>query len=425
MAHELTHSLGNWMPPKRAQVERWLGALIEEVNVNPEPLHPIIEDFKELIESDPEIFMLFHMMFDQVPNKPPYNQEPYGIGPQVRDYHVMLRLFNAIMTRAPQYMDNSLVGFPINAILDWPMGTSAGFAAFLNPKVNAQFEAMLDEWARFLGSPDSRYVLSDDPKTGWFGAAAMAKMPDFDDLFVCDPKALYHGFASWDDFFTREFRPGVRPVADPDDDSVIVNACESAPYCLATGVKPRDQFWLKGQPYSMNHMLGGDSLAPQFVGGTVYQAFLDALSYHRWHSPVSGTVVKAYVEPGTYYSEAQSVQVNPDGSPNFDPAGPNNSQGYIAQVAARAMIFIEADNPAIGLMCVMPVGMAEVSTCDIRVYEGQHVFKGDQLGMFHFGGSTHCLIFGPDVQLDFCLGQTPGLNAKNIPINSKIARVVG
>ena len=300
MAHELTHSLGHWMPQSRAHVDRWLAGLIDEVSRDTRPLHPVIEDFKELIESDAEIFMLFHMMFDEVPKK--YRDDPTG-KPQVRDYHVMLRLFNAIMTRAPEYMDNALVGFPINAILDWPMGTCAGFAAFLNPKVNAQFEAMLDEWARFLGSANSRYVLNKEPKTGWFGRDAMKKMPGFNKLYVCEPRAAYHGFASWDDFFTRQFRPGMRPITAPDDDSVIVNACESGPYCLATGVKPRDQFWLKGQPYSLEHMLAGDSLAPQFVGGTVYQAFLDALSYHRWHSPVSGTVVKAYVEPGTYYSE--------------------------------------------------------------------------------------------------------------------------
>lgn len=108
----------------------------------------------------------------------------------------------------------------------------------------------------------------------------------------------------------------------------------------------------------------------------------------------------------------------------FDPSGPNESQGYITEVATRALIFIEADNPKIGLMCFMAVGMAEVSTCDISVYEGQYVNKGEQLGMFHFGGSTHCLIFRPGVNLDFDLhGQSPGLESKNIPVNSQIAIV--
>ena len=51
--------------------------------------------------------------------------------------------------------------------------------------------------------------------------------------------------------------------------------------------------------------------------------------------------------------------------------------------------------------------------------------KGDQLGMFHFGGSTHCLIFRPRVKLEFDLhGQTPGLNSGNIPVRARIAKVV-
>lgn len=44
------------------------------------------------------------------------------------------------------------------------------------------------------------------------------------------------------------------------------------------------------------------------------------------------------------------------------------------------------------------VGMAEVSSVEITMPIGRH-FKGEQLGMFHFGGSTHCLVFGPRVRL--------------------------
>jgi phosphatidylserine decarboxylase len=94
-------------------------------------------------------------------------------------------------------------------------------------------------------------------------------------------------------------------------------------------------------------------------------------------------------------------------------------------VASRALVYIEADNPDIGLMCVMFVGMAEVSSNEVTVYEGQHVQKGDELGMFHFGGSTHCLIFRPGVKLEFDLrGQTPGLDSENIPVRAKIATVL-
>jgi phosphatidylserine decarboxylase len=164
-------------------------------------------------------------------------------------------------------------------------------------------------------------------------------------------------------------------------------------------------------------MMAMDPLAGQFAGGMVYQAFLSALSFHRWNSPVSGKIVKTRLVDGSYYAEALSE--------GFDPAGPNDSQGYITQVASRALIFIEADNPDIGLMGIMFVGMAEVSSNEITVQEGQHVKKGDQLGMFHFGGSTHCLIFRQSVNVKFDLhGQSPGLDSANIPVGAQIATIV-
>jgi phosphatidylserine decarboxylase len=414
---DIPYRVGDWLPSDQAFLDRWLEAMIRKTHAQVKALHPVIADFQDLIESDSELFMLFNQMFEQVPRKPPYNKDPTG-QPQVRDYRHMLQLLNALLTHAPEYDQTGLVGCPINTIFDWSMGTAAGFAAFLNERVNARLKEVLNAWGRFLSSSDSTYVLSQHPHKGWFGTDAQTAMPNFDKEFKCDPGEPHHGYKSWDDFFTREFRPGVRPVARPDDDAIIVNACESAPYRIARHVKQHDRFWIKSQPYSIAHMLANDPLAPLFAGGTVYQAYLSPLSYHRWHSPVSGTVIKAYVKDGTYYSEAPSE--------GFDPAGPNDSQAYITEVATRALIFIEADNPDIGLMCVLPVGMAEVSTCQITAYEGQRVRKGDQIGMFHFGGSTHCLIFRPSVNLEFDHhGQKPGLNSQNIHVNARIATVRG
>jgi phosphatidylserine decarboxylase len=415
-AQSLPYRVGQWLPSDEAVLRSWMAAHIREVETNPGQLHPVMAEFKTLIETDPVVYMLFHQMFEEIPRRRRFRRTPAGT-PQVRDYKHMLLLINAILTTAPEYNTTGLVGFPINAILDWPMGTGSGFAAFTNDKVNAQLKKVLNAWGEFLSSKDSCYVLSDDPHRGWFGRDAKKAMPNFVAEFQCDPGKPYHGFSSWDDFFTRRFREGQRPVASPKDDAVIVNACESAPYKVAHNVKRQDRFWIKSQPYSLTHMLAGDALADRFVGGTIYQAFLSALSYHRWHSPVSGRIVKAYLKDGSYYAEALSM--------GFDPAGPNESQGFITDVAARGMIFIEADNPAIGLMCFMAVGMAEVSTCEITVKVGQHVTKGEQLGMFHFGGSTHCLIFRPQVKLAFDLhGQKPGLESKNININSRIATVL-
>jgi hypothetical protein len=55
-------------------------------------------------------------------------------------------------------------------------------------------------------------------------------------------------------------------------------------------------------------------------------------NYHRWHSPVAGTIVRAFVQAGTYYSEADSE--------GADAVEPTNSQSYLAHVAARAVILI-------------------------------------------------------------------------------------
>ncbi|MDB4991094.1 MAG: Phosphatidylserine decarboxylase-related [Myxococcaceae bacterium] len=406
--------VGEWLPADQKAVESWLSNLIDEVQSNEQPLHPVIDELRLLIEDDAQVYMLFHQMFDELPDRPRFFRSPLGT-PQVRDYRLMLKLLNAAITRAPKF-GKSMVALPINAILDWPLGTGAGASAFLNPKVNTQFHKILDQWARYLGSPESVSVLNEDPHEGWFGHDAMKAMPNFDEEFICDPGAPHRGFKSWDAFFTREFRPGRRPIAVPDDDRVIVNPCESAPYRLADGVKERDCFWVKSQPYSLIHMLANDPLARQFIGGTVYQSFLNALSYHRWHSPVTGKIVKAYRQPGSYYAQAHTE--------GLDREGVHDSQAYLTEVATRAMLFIEADNPDIGLMCFLAVGMGEVSTCEIQVTEGQRVKKGEQLGMFHYGGSTQCLIFRPGVRLTFDLhGQKPGTKTENILVNARLATV--
>ena len=45
--------------------------------------------------------------------------------------------------------------------------------------------------------------------------------------------------------------------------------------------------------------------------------------------------------------------------------------------------------------------MTDTSGCEFTVQENDKVRKGDLMGMFHFGGSTHCLVFGPQVKLNW------------------------
>ncbi len=412
------YRVGKWLVSDQKIMSEWVAEQLKDIKGSAKPLKPVVQRFKDAIENDPELFMLFHEMFEQIPDKPEFKLNPVG-QPQITDYKQLLGIMNNVLDKAPEFDTTLFVGFPIARNINWALATPAGISAFLNKKVNMHIRDILNTWAVFLRSPESRYVLNDDPKTGWFGEEAKKAMPTFVADFICDPDKPYYGFTSWDDFFTRKLRKGSRPVASPDDDRIIANACESAPYKLATNVKQNDRFWIKSEPYSLYHMLDGDPLTVLFEGGaTVYQAFLSALSYHRWHSPVSGRIVKTCLIPGSYYSESPAA--------GYDPVANNSSQAYISHVASRALVFIEADNPDIGLMAVLFIGMEEVSSNELTVYEGQHVNKGDELGMFHFGGSTHCLIFRPQTKLEFDLrGQTPGIDSENIPVRSKIATVIG
>jgi len=290
---------------------------------------------------------------------------------------------------------------------------------------------VLNAWAKFLASPDSAYVLGND-NIGWLSDHGIHDLSitanvgqtsySFEELFECDPSKEHHGYKSWDHFFTRRFKQDKRPVASPEDDNVIANACESKPYKVGRNIAQRDHFWIKGQPYSLMDMLAMDPLHEHFIGGTIYQAFLSALSYHRWHAPVSGKIVKAYLKDGTYFSEPLFEGLgDPSTKSDIDEGGETTGQGYLTATATRAIIFIEADNKDLGLVCFLGIGMTEVSTCDITVSEGQHVRKGDEIGMFHYGGSTHCVIFRSGVELDeFPDTQNP---EHNVPVRSKLAVV--
>jgi phosphatidylserine decarboxylase len=410
----------------RKAKDQWLANLIQDTADCPRPLHPAIQNFRHFIESNVDMHILFSEMFMPgesrmehfLSNTLRLPGADRSDSPKVRNYNHMLELLNSILTRAPKYRKTGIIDtLPILVLLGQIVKTPTGAAVFLDERVNEQIKMVLNAWGEFLSSSESCSVLNTDPRIGWFGEDAMEAMPNFDQHFECDPKAPHYGFRSWDDFFTRRLKPGVRPIASPDDDSVLVNACEAAPHNLAQNVQRVDTFWIKGRPYSLQHMLANDDLTEQFIGGTVYQAFLSPTNYHRWHSPVSGRIIKAYVKSGTYYWVPASALKNA--------LRISGSRRYLVETATRAMIFIQADNPKIGLMCFMPVGMAEVSTCQITVQEGQQVKKGDELGIFHYGGSTYCLLFRPETKLSFDFrGQTPGLSTKNILVNEKIATVL-
>ena len=383
-----------WLPADQQGLESWLRGQRSRIeDRDPDrALHPAVAHLRDVVEGDPVLRMHAHEMISQVPTGRDYQDR------HLESFEELLLLVDEVITSAPEYSDEQMVMTPLDGVLDWTKATPAGFAFYRDPRVNDALRGVLQAWGEFLSSEKSLAVLTDEP-SGWRSDAARRAVGM--DQFVYDPDDEHWGFTSWNDFFTRHFRDGERPVASPDDDAVVVSPCEATPYRIASGVHRRDEFWAKAERYSVEEMLAGDESVDAFVDGTVWQAFLSAVDYHRWHSPVSGTVVRAWVQPGTYYSEADS-----QGS---EAAEPTLSQGYLAHVATRAIVILEADDPAIGLVACAFIGMSDVSSCVIGdgIEAGARVGKGDERGYFQFGGSTVCVLFGPGVVESFSLGALP------------------
>ncbi|KTR49988.1 hypothetical protein NS359_13935 [Curtobacterium oceanosedimentum] len=400
-----------WLPQDQSGLEAWLrGRRERHQERDPDrALHPAVSALRDLVEGDPVLRMHAHQMIEQVPAGRRYQDR------HLDSFDELLELVDEVVTTAPEYSDEQMVMTPLDGVLDWTKATPAGSAFYRDPRVNDALRTILQGWCDFLSSDKSLEVLVDAP-SGWCSDAARRAVGM--DRFEHDADAEHWGFTSWNDFFTRRFRDGERPVAAPDDDAVVVSPCEATPYRIASRVHRLDEFWAKAEPYSVEELLAGDEAADLFVDGTVWQAFLSALEYHRWHSPVAGTVLRAWVEPGTYFSEASSQ--------GADAAEPQLSQGYLAHIATRAIVLVDADDPRIGTIAVVFIGMSDVSSCVIGegVEAGARVGKGDELGYFQFGGSAVCVLFGPDVVESFSLGalpQAPEEEPSVLPVRSLLA----
>ena len=365
--------------------------------------HSVIKKFRKMLEKNPIERMYIAQMIEDIPPGAEYDQY------RLSDTEDLLQKLNKVLTKAPEFDDTLLVGTPFSAIILWAMGNPTGIAAFRRKKINKIFKKVLKEWSKFLDSPKSRYVLNRGAK-GWLSKKALEKINMSD--FQHNKNAKYFGFKSWNDFFSRKLVKGARPIYEPDNDKAIVSGFDCTIYKISYNVKEVSDFWIKDQPYSLRDMLNNDQkYVDMFVGGDIFQAFLNPFNYHRWHSPISGTVIKATVIEGLYFSQRETEDLRDIGklgvvkwiSQTEDPTDQDRSEGYITHVQTRAIFYIRSDDPKIGVVCVMPVGMVEISSCKIlpKIKPGYHLEKGEEIGYFQFGGSTSCLIFQKGVIKQF------------------------
>lgn len=409
-AASLFRGLPGHLPQEAAHVDQWLRHVASESSPavgGSGDYHKSVEDFAKLIESNGIVRMYVTEMIDQVPDA---NKTIHSIDE-------LLAALDHIVGTAPEYNSDPKKRntFPVSSLFVYMMYTPAGLAGFANEDLNDAIRNILKEWSAYLDSADSRSVLNTGPN-GWLSSSAF-ELNKLDEFIIPDKSAPHWGFDSFNAYFHRQIRAEARPIASPNDRKVVVSANDGTVYKIARNVKRSDRFWVKSQPYSLVNILDGHPGVDAFVGGDVFQSFLSGADYHRWHAPIDGTVVDTKTVNGLMFSE-----LNPEG---FDPTAGTYSQGYEASVNTRGLVFIESEDSAIGTVCVIPIGITEISSVTIEASIGDKVKKGEELGYFSYGGSSMCLVFQPGAIRRFVVeGPKPGGDPDGGPpikVNAEIA----
>lgn len=400
--------MGFWVPNRVWATAKYLVPLRKHVERKKKagelgPLPKAVREFKEWVTGHAVYRMWVVSMIDQanayvVTLDAQTRTEIKGDGDTlwIKDYDGLFEILGEIVTTSPAFNTTAQVGTPMNGLLAIAMATEAGLALFHDATFNAQFKKVLDSWNAFLKSPASldKLDIKNPEKPGSWISKAAHKAGVWDQM-VHDPAKPGYGYDSWNAFFIRQFVKGARPFSgDPKKDVNI--GCETTPWEYADDLRLESYFWVKDADYSLLDLFGGQAeWARKFEGGQLYQGFLSATHYHRWRAPLDGKLVRSWVQPGTYFAQ-RPTQTEDAGTWEG-----TDSQSYLGHVAARAIFVFE--HPLCGYVALICIGMVEVSTCVIArgfaVGEGAkpiEVRRGEEIGHFEFGGSTHVMVFQKD-----------------------------
>ena len=202
------------------------------------------------------------------------------------------------------------------------------------------------------------------------------------------------GFKSFNALFTRRIKPGLRPVADPRDPSVLISPADSLLNRVKNRLAEDDKIPTKGrQELSIKKLLADSKFYSRFVGGSGLSFVLMPINYHCWHAPVTGYVVES----------RESVMGRFFGNPDFPDFFRNGNVGYdsefsIFEVYHRGYYIFKTAR--YGYVAMIPVGLDDISSItfepkfkDISEPKKVAVQKGDIMGHFAYGGSMIILLF--------------------------------
>ncbi len=413
--------MGFWVPNRVWATAKYLVPLRDEIAAKKRdgtlaPLREEIQSFKGWVTANSVYRMWVTAMIDQANGfvltldertKEEIKDED-GDRVWIKGYDEFFEILNVIVETTPAFVTTdggnpiAMIGTPMNALLAIAMATEAGLALFHDATFNAQLkEKVLDTWNEYLKSSKSiehhfevTPLGGEDVEGSWCSQAAW-DAGVWDEMVIHDAKKAAYGYASWNDFFLRLFVKDARPFHGKEEEVVNIG-CETTPWQYEADLQYKSKFWIKDVNYSLLDLFGGDKeWARCFEDGQAYQGFLSATHYHRWNAPLKGKIVRSWVQAGTYFAQ------RPGQGQNAGTWEGTESQPYLGHVATRAIFILE--HPTCGYVALICIGMVEVSTCAIKkgyeVKKGappKDIERGEEIGHFEFGGSTHMMIFQKD-----------------------------
>lgn len=204
-------------------------------------------------------------------------------------------------------------------------------------------------------------------------------------------------FENFNDFFTRELKPGMRTV-DPADNAIVSPA--DGAFSQLGPIENGRIFQAKGHDYSLTELLGGSAeRAEPFMGGQFATIYLSPKDYHRLHMPVTGTLREMIYVPGDLFSVNQ---VTAENVPRLFARNERVVAIFDTELGPMALVLV-------GAMIVAGIETTwagRITPFDRRVrsvaYPGAGeqkeplvIEKGEEMGRF-FLGSTIVVCFGED-----------------------------
>ncbi|HEY0966523.1 MAG TPA: phosphatidylserine decarboxylase [Opitutaceae bacterium] len=180
-------------------------------------------------------------------------------------------------------------------------------------------------------------------------------------------------FKHFNDFFTRALKKSARPIT-PNNDLAVFPA-DGRHLCIQD-INDVDGFYVKGQKFDLEELLGDFDLSQQYDGGTMIISRLCPVDYHRFHFPTAGIPDEPRLINGWLYS------VNPIALRRNVRFLVENKR-YVTQLPASPF----------GKIVQVEIGATMVGSVVHTFVPGRRVEKGEEKGLFKFGGSCVITLF--------------------------------